>query len=186
MGRGIVCPQWRQSRDALEGKGPQSRPQRRSDRRLEEVAKSVGGGYCRIQMHLPSGRQWLGIGWAPWRVGGGGFQYIPGAEALCTLMLNDCIQEGWGGGAIKAKLVCCLGLPDVCVYSSFEGENCIHCLSTDGGKWYFGRISHCYASVVCSGCRRFAFWGKAGVASHGGGGRRDWAWACLTMLLRVQ
>ena len=23
------------------------------------------------------GRQWLGIGWAPWR-GGGGFQYIPG------------------------------------------------------------------------------------------------------------
>ena len=34
--------------DALEGK----RPQRRSDRRLDEVAKSVGGGYCRLQMPL--------------------------------------------------------------------------------------------------------------------------------------
>ena len=37
-------------RDALEAKGPQRRPQRRSDRRLEEVAKAVGGGYCRLQM----------------------------------------------------------------------------------------------------------------------------------------
>ena len=37
-------------RDALEGKGPQRRPQRRLDRRLEEVAKAVGGGYCRLQM----------------------------------------------------------------------------------------------------------------------------------------
>ena len=32
-------------RDALEGNGPQGRPQRRLDRRLEEVAKAVGGGY---------------------------------------------------------------------------------------------------------------------------------------------
>ena len=31
-------------RDALEGKGPQ----RRLDRRLEEVAKAVGCGYCRL------------------------------------------------------------------------------------------------------------------------------------------
>ena len=36
-------------RDALEGKGPQRRP---VDRRLEEVAKAVGGGYCRLQMTL--------------------------------------------------------------------------------------------------------------------------------------
>ena len=34
-------------RDALDGKGPQRRPQRLLDRRLEEVAKAVGGGYCR-------------------------------------------------------------------------------------------------------------------------------------------
>ena len=39
-------------RDALEGKGTQWRPQKRLDRRLEEVAKAVGGGYCRLQMPL--------------------------------------------------------------------------------------------------------------------------------------
>ena len=43
----------------IEGKAPQ-RPQKRLDRRLEEVAKAVGGGYGRLQMplkqHLPSGR----------------------------------------------------------------------------------------------------------------------------------
>ena len=39
-------------RAALEGRGPQSRPQGRLDRRLEEVAKAVGGGYCRLQMTL--------------------------------------------------------------------------------------------------------------------------------------
>ena len=40
------------SRDALEGKGHQRRPQQRSDRRLEEVVKAVGGGYCRLEMPL--------------------------------------------------------------------------------------------------------------------------------------
>ena len=35
-------------RDALEGKGPQ----RQFDRRLEEVAKAVGGGYCWLHMPL--------------------------------------------------------------------------------------------------------------------------------------
>ena len=35
-------------RHALDGKGPQ----KRLDRRLEEVAKAVGGGYCRLQMPL--------------------------------------------------------------------------------------------------------------------------------------
>ena len=39
-------------RDALEGKGPQWRPQRWLDRRFEEVAKAVGDGYCRLQMPL--------------------------------------------------------------------------------------------------------------------------------------
>ena len=36
----------------MEGKGPQRRPQERLDRRLEEVFKAVGGGYCRLQMPL--------------------------------------------------------------------------------------------------------------------------------------
>ena len=39
-------------RHASEGKGPQRRPQQRFDRRLEEVAKAVGGGYCRLQLPL--------------------------------------------------------------------------------------------------------------------------------------
>ena len=38
--------------DASEGKGPRRRPQRRLGRRLEEVSKAVGGGYCRLQMPL--------------------------------------------------------------------------------------------------------------------------------------
>ena len=46
-------------RDALEGKGPQRRPQQRLGRRLEEVAEAVGGGYCRLQMPL---RRALGVG----------------------------------------------------------------------------------------------------------------------------
>ena len=41
-------------RDALEGKGPQRRPQKRLNRRLEEVAEAVGGGCCRLQMPLTS------------------------------------------------------------------------------------------------------------------------------------
>ena len=40
------------SRDALEGEGPRRRPRRRVGRRLEGVAKAVGGGYCRLQMPL--------------------------------------------------------------------------------------------------------------------------------------
>ena len=32
--------------------GPQRRPQKRLDRRLEDIAKAVGGGYCRLQMPL--------------------------------------------------------------------------------------------------------------------------------------
>ena len=41
-----------QDRIASEGKGPQRRPLRQLGRRLEEVAKAVGGGYCRLQMPL--------------------------------------------------------------------------------------------------------------------------------------
>ena len=33
-------------------KGPQREAQKRLDRRLEEVAEAVGGGYCRLQMPL--------------------------------------------------------------------------------------------------------------------------------------
>ena len=40
------------TRVALEGEGPQRRPQKRLDRRFEEVARAVGGGYCRLPMRL--------------------------------------------------------------------------------------------------------------------------------------
>ena len=62
------------TRGPLEGKGPQRQPQRRLDRQLEEVAKAVGGGYCRFQMPLslaPAVREtvlWRRLG--PWRGGG--------------------------------------------------------------------------------------------------------------------
>ena len=39
-------------RDALEGKAPRRRLQKPVDRRSEDVAKAVGGGYCRLQMPL--------------------------------------------------------------------------------------------------------------------------------------
>ena len=43
---------WGEGRDALEGNAPQRRPRKRLDRRLEDVAKAVGGGCCRLQMPL--------------------------------------------------------------------------------------------------------------------------------------
>ena len=51
---------------ALEGKGPQSRPKKRSDRRLEEGAEAVGGGDCRLQINaMKAGtRRQGGSGWA--------------------------------------------------------------------------------------------------------------------------
>ena len=41
---GVQCPPPPPARDALEGKGPQRRRQKRLGRRLEEVAEAVGGG----------------------------------------------------------------------------------------------------------------------------------------------
>ena len=38
--------------DALGGEGPQRKPQKQLDRRLEEAAKAVGGGYFRLQTPL--------------------------------------------------------------------------------------------------------------------------------------
>ena len=39
-------------RPQCKGKAPQRRPQTVLDRRLEEVAEAVGGGYCRLQLPL--------------------------------------------------------------------------------------------------------------------------------------
>ena len=68
-------------KDAIEGKGPQRRPQKRLDRRLEEAAKAAGGGDCRLQMPLKRAlavrETQLEIGWAPWSGGGGGAHPLP-------------------------------------------------------------------------------------------------------------
>ena len=56
---------------SLEGKAPQRRPQERLDRRSEEIAKAVGGGYCRLEMplelELSVWGHWLGMGLAHWK-----------------------------------------------------------------------------------------------------------------------
>ena len=51
--------------DALEGKGPQRRPQKRWDRRLEEVAKAVGGRLLSVTNAIEPGTYRQGdSGWA--------------------------------------------------------------------------------------------------------------------------
>ena len=79
------------SRDALEGKSPQWQPQRRLGRRLEEVAKAVGGGYCRLQMPLRLG---LGVRWAKnsLRVWGAGHS-VAGKLHFAT----DVPEHKWSG-----------------------------------------------------------------------------------------
>ena len=62
---------WGDGQGCIRRKGT-SEPQRRSGRRLEEVAKAVEGGYCRLQMPLSLARD---SGWAEagaLEAGGGG------------------------------------------------------------------------------------------------------------------
>ena len=78
-------PPPRPPRHALQWKGPQRRPQQRLGRRLEEVAKAVGGGYCRLQMPLTLT---LGVreAVAGHRLGaleGGGGGYLPPLQKKC-------------------------------------------------------------------------------------------------------
>ena len=75
------------------GGRPQRRPQRRLGRRLEGVAKAVGGGYCRLQVPLSLALAVRGTV-AGHRLGGveGGWGYpppfpmhpCPGAQVLCS------------------------------------------------------------------------------------------------------
>ena len=116
-------------RGALEGKGPQTRPQRRLDGRLEEVAKAVGGGYCRLQTPLRPAlgvRETVAGHWLGAQEGGGGlphFQCVPGRRldrqvdqrscgcSLCPWVCGDGIREvqrhrkELGPGPCRALLV---------------------------------------------------------------------------------
>ena len=99
-----ICrnPLWGRLRDALQGKGPQRRPQERLRRRLEEVAKAVGGGYCRLQMPLKpalAARRTAAGGWAPWRGGG-----APPPRQMHPL--GRLVLEAAGGEELRSK-----GLP---------------------------------------------------------------------------
>ena len=53
-GRGMSAAPDREGepQGCIRREGPPRQPQRRLGRRLEEVAKAVGGGYCRLQMPL--------------------------------------------------------------------------------------------------------------------------------------
>ena len=66
--------------------GPQRRPQKRFGRRLEEVAKAVGGGYCRLQMPL---RPVLGVRGT---VGGHRLGAPEGRGYLPSLPMHPCPQ----------------------------------------------------------------------------------------------
>ena len=92
-----------EGRDALEGKGPQRQPQRRIGRRLEEVAKAVGGGYCWLQMPL---RLALGVRGtvAGHRLGalegggGGGWHKASGGGGVTSSLSNASLRRGLIGG----------------------------------------------------------------------------------------
>ena len=88
-----------EGRDALEGMAHRRRHQKRLDRRLEEVAKAVGGGYCRLQMPLTLALgvrgQWLGISWGPWRGGTSPRSNASLAEGRGRVGLKG----GWVGGS---------------------------------------------------------------------------------------
>ena len=71
-------------RDALQWKGPQRPPQKRLERRLEEVAKAVGGGYCRLRMPLSLALA-VRVTVAGHRLGaleGGGGGYLPPFQCI--------------------------------------------------------------------------------------------------------
>ena len=98
--------------DVLEGKGPQRRPQKRVDRRLEEVAKAVGGGYCRLQMPLKLA---LGVRQtvAGHRLGaleGGGYPHPPsnalGVGGRAMGSARQCGRVGWAGEGGSRNRVC--------------------------------------------------------------------------------
>ena len=79
-------------RDASEGTGPQRPPQKRLGRRLEEVTKAVGGGYCRLQMPL---RLALGVRGT---VAGHGLSALEGGGGGTCPPSNASLRGGGVGG----------------------------------------------------------------------------------------
>ena len=96
-------------RDALERKGPRRRPQQRLGRRLKEVAKAVGGGYCQLQMPFRLAlavRETVAGHRLGALEGGGGVRVSMEAHTPPHPQPGDglVILRGWGWGAILAFL----------------------------------------------------------------------------------
>ena len=112
--------------DALEGKGPQRRPQRRLGRRLEEVAEAVGGGYCRLQMplKLALGVRETSIVWsnAPPRLQRGGgagetFRHPSRPTVLCSVNPTPnsrCIPRNGPPPAVPFQRIAAAPAPSLC------------------------------------------------------------------------
>ena len=84
-------------RDALEGKRPQRRLKWPLDRRLEEVAKAVGGGYCRLQMPLKLALAVGGTVAGPW------LGALEGEGAVQCIHGDGCDRECMGGSGMAAR-----------------------------------------------------------------------------------
>ena len=92
-------------RDALEGKGPQ----RRLGRRLEEVAKAVVGGYCRLQMpfSLALGVRGTVAGHRLGALEEGGGGVLPPPDPMHPCGGHKALVVGGGSVAGKARGVPC-------------------------------------------------------------------------------
>ena len=148
-----------QARDASEGKGPQRRPRKRLDRRLEEVSKAVGGGYCRLQMPLKPA---LGVRGT---VAGRGLDALEGGSPPTSNGSPRLYCNGSGG--VRNPQVCA---PKTMarINSSFRKMSFFHRIKHPGPEGGWSRrggdppptgVSHCYTPLrqppasFCAVCR---------------------------------
>ena len=95
---GVILGLWRG--DALKGKGPQRRPQKRLDRRrLEEVVQAVVRGYCRLQMPLK-----LALGLRE-TVAGHGLGALGGSGVPPPVPMHPWVWRR-GGGGLRVTVPC--------------------------------------------------------------------------------
>ena len=108
-------------RSALEGKGPQRRPQRR----LEEVAKAVGGGYCRLQLPLK-----LALGFRETAAGHKLGALEGGGGVPPPLPMHPCLQ-GIGPSSLADPWICARSCPLRTSSSPCHAVKCVsECVSS--------------------------------------------------------
>ena len=112
------------ARDALEGKGPQRRPQKPLDERLEGVAEAVGGGQCRLlSLALAVRKTVAGHRLGALGEGGGGASNASMAVAFVWsshmavtssaghgLVASGKTSIVWGGGGVRGQFIPQIGL----------------------------------------------------------------------------